>query len=58
MVTKDRLLTAKEAAKLLGVARCTLYRWIKREWIVGIFLPNGTIRIPQAVIDSMLARKR
>lgn len=51
----NALLTTKEAAKLLGVARCTVYRWLNRNWITGITLPNGTIRVFRESIDRVLA---
>jgi excisionase family DNA binding protein len=54
-MTGDGLVTAREAAKLLGVSKCTVYRWLKRGWIVGITLPNGTKRIPRVSIERMLA---
>lgn len=53
----DRLLTPKEAAKVLGVSRCTVYRWLKRGWLTEISLPSGCIRIPRASVDVVLARK-
>ena len=55
--TRDGLLTPKEAARIIGVARCTIYRWLKAGWITGITLPNGTIRIPKAVVDKVLSGK-
>ena len=57
VTTRDGLLTPKEAAKLLEVSRCTVYRWLKRKWLIGIRLPNGTVRIPRASIDVVLAGK-
>jgi len=54
-VIVSELLTTKEAAKLLGVARCTIYRWLNRHWITGITLPNGTIRVIRDSIDKVLA---
>jgi len=53
----NMLLTPKEAAKMLGVSRCTIYRWLKRGWLIKIYLPNGCIRIPQGSIDVVLAGK-
>ena len=57
MGAKDGLLTPKEAAKVLGVSRCTIYRWLGRNWLVKVVLPNGTIRIPRTSIDTVLAGK-
>ena len=55
VTTRDELLTPKEAARMLGMARCSIYRWIKNGWLPGIALPNGTIRIPKAIVERMLA---
>ena len=55
VTTRDELLTPKVAAKVLGIARCSVYRWLKNGWIIGITLPNGTIRIPKAVVERILA---
>ncbi len=54
VVDTKELLTTREAAKLLGLARCTIYRWLSRGWIVGITLPNGTIKIPKSSINKLL----
>ena len=50
----NELLTLKRAAKKLGISKCTLYRWVDKDWIGYVRLPNNTIRIPQASIDSVL----
>ncbi len=55
MVTQPiKLLTVKQAAKELGISKCSVYRWVKRRWLTSWRLPNGTIRIPQRSIDDML----
>lgn len=51
------LLTPKETAKILGISKCSCYRWIKRGWLVKITMPNGTIRIPRVMVDRILAGK-
>lgn len=51
---EHELLTVKEAAKMLGVSRWTIYRWLQREWIVGITLPNRQKRILRASIVNLL----
>ncbi|KKN15392.1 hypothetical protein LCGC14_0986340 [marine sediment metagenome] len=48
------LLTLKRAAKKLGIAKCTLYRWIQKDIILYVRLPSGSIRISQETIDSIL----
>jgi excisionase family DNA binding protein len=52
--TPERFVSAKEAAEILGISKCTLYRWLKRGWIVGTTLPNGTIRIAGSALDRVL----
>ncbi len=55
VVTVSEIMTTKEAAKLLGMSRCSVYRWLNRGWITGITLPNGTIRVIRTSIDKVLA---
>lgn len=55
MDNTGKLLTAKEAAQMLGISRCTLYRWLQHDWIAGITLPNGTIRIARITVEQLLA---
>ncbi len=58
MVTNTKsteLLTVKQAAKELGVSKCTIYRWVKRKWLMYVRLPNGTIRIMRISINAALA---
>lgn len=58
MVTAtNTFVSAREAAAMLGISKCTLYRWIKRGWITGIALPNGTIRISLEELNEILTNK-
>ena len=57
MVISVDLVTVKQAAKALSISKCSVYRWVKRGWIVAVHLPNGTIRILQTSIDRILAGK-
>lgn len=54
---KPELLTVKQAARELGMSKCSVYRWVKRSWILSIRLPNGTIRILQTSVDKVLTGK-
>jgi excisionase family DNA binding protein len=54
MATTETFVSAKEAAEILGVSKWTLYRWRKRGWIIGVVLPNGTIRIARSNLDRIL----
>ncbi len=55
--TLNELVTPKEASKLMGISKCSVYRWIKHGWLVGIKMPNGTIRIPKVLVNEILAGK-
>jgi excisionase family DNA binding protein len=46
--------TPKEAARQLGISNATIYRWLKNNWINGIRLPNGYIRIPRVEVEKIL----
>lgn len=46
----DKLLTPKEAAKLLGVHTLTLYRWAKKGKIKYVVTPSGRYRYPLSEI--------
>lgn len=39
------LVTPEEAATMLGLHRCTIYRWLARGWLDSVRLPNNTIRV-------------
>jgi len=51
------LLTVKQAAKELKMSKCSVYRWVKRNWIAHVKLPNGTIRIVRTSVNRILAGK-
>ena len=57
-MSNRELLTIKEAAKTMGMSKCSVYRWVKRGWLIYVRLPNGTIRIPDHSIDVILAGKK
>lgn len=60
MVTSTELpelLTVKQVAKALGISKCSVYRWVKRRWIIATKLPNGTIRIQRNSVNAVLAGK-
>ena len=60
MVTNVKLpglLTVKQAAKELGISKCSVYRWVKRRWIAHAKMPNGTIRIPRTSVNKILSAK-
>ncbi len=52
------LLTVKQAAKELDISKCSVYRWVKRGWLAYVKLPNGTIRILQISVNTVLSGKR
>lgn len=55
--TLPELLTIKQAAKELGISKCSVYRWVKRGWLINTRMPNGTIRILRASINAVLTGK-
>ena len=50
---EERYITAKQAAKMLGVHPVTLYRWAKRGKIRYIKTPTGRLRYPISEIERM-----
>jgi excisionase family DNA binding protein len=50
LTEKQQVVTTIEAAKLLGMTRRSVYRWLERGWLEGTVLPNGTIRV---TVDSI-----
>lgn len=43
-------LSAKEAAKLAGVSRVTLYRWLRKGTLAGVKNAGGNYRISRAAV--------
>ena len=54
IVINSGLVTPKVAAKVLGVSTYTVYRWLKRGWLDGITLPNGTKRVSWTSLNRVL----
>jgi len=54
MEKKERLLRSGEVAKLLGVDRHTVVKWIKERKIKAIKLPSGRYRIPESEVKKIL----
>jgi len=50
----ERLLTPKEAARILGVHPLTLYRWAKKGKIKYVETPSGRMRYPMSEIQRLL----
>ena len=48
------LITASEAARLVGVSRWTIYAWFNKRLIQGRQYPTGTIRILRSSIDHLI----
>ena len=51
---EEKLLTPKEAAKLLGVHPLTLYRWAKAGKIKCVVTPSGRYRYPFSEVKRIL----
>ncbi|WP_157560729.1 IS607 family transposase, partial [Hydrogenivirga sp. 128-5-R1-1] len=56
MITMEKLLTPKEASKLLGVSTRTIQRWDKQGLIKVIRTPKGRRRIPLSEIKRILSQ--
>lgn len=52
-----KLLTAREAASIVGVSEDTLWRWIRCGKIEAIKLPTGRVRISEDVVKKILQPK-
>lgn len=53
---KERLLTPKEAARMLGVHPLTLYRWARKGKIKVVTTPSGRYRYPLTEILRILGK--
>lgn len=58
LTEKQQVVTTIEAAKLLGMTRRSVYRWLERGWLEGTVLPNGTIRVTVDSIKKALTGAR
>ena len=47
------LLTTTEAAKLLGITRTTVYRYVRDGRLPAIKLPTGHTRIPREAVEKL-----
>jgi len=54
MEKKERMLRSGEVAKILGVDRHTVVKWIKEGKIRAIKLPSGRYRIPESEVKKIL----
>ena len=54
MEDMERMLRSGEVAKLLGVDRHTVVRWIKEGKIRAVKLPSGRYRIPESEVRKIL----
>ena len=51
----DPLLTQAEAARLLGVSRSTMCRWVKLGLVLSVQLSDGRRRIRTSEVDGWLS---
>ncbi len=52
-MTEEKYITAKQAARMLGVHPITLYRWAKEGKIKYIKTPTGRLRYPLSEIERL-----
>jgi molybdopterin-binding protein len=53
---REKLLTPREAAQVLGVGYTTLKQWIYRNKLKTVKTPGGHHRIPESQIDKFLPK--
>ncbi len=53
-MTAEKMLTPREAAKVLGISYPTLKQWIYKKRVKSIQTPGGHHRIPESEIDKYL----
>ncbi len=56
-VAQDDLLTVREAAKILNLARVTVRRWIRQDTIKILRLVNGDIRIRRSEVEKLIKKE-
>jgi len=54
MERRERMLRSGEVARMLGVDRHTVDKWIKEGWIKAVRLPSGRYRIPESEVRRIL----
>jgi len=54
----ERMLRSGEVAKILGVDRHTVVKWIKEGKIRAVKLPSGRYRIPEGEVKKILEGRR
>ncbi|OYT30795.1 MAG: hypothetical protein B6U94_05345 [Thermofilum sp. ex4484_79] len=54
MEWKERMLRSGEVARILGVDRHTVVKWIKEGRIRAVKLPSGRYRIPESEVKKIL----
>jgi hypothetical protein len=55
-IPSEPLLRPKEAARVFGVAPCTLYSWQRKGVIGAVRLPSGKLRYPLSEVEKLRAR--
>lgn len=56
-MSERRLLSPREAARVLGISYPTLKQWIYRKKVRSVKTPGGHHRIPESEIDRLLPKK-
>jgi excisionase family DNA binding protein len=54
---RERLLTAREVAGILGVSSETVLRWVRRGQLDAIRLPSGALRFEEQALQDWLAAR-
>jgi excisionase family DNA binding protein len=52
VVEEELFISVKEAARILDVSKCTIYRWYRSGIIGGFTMPSSTIKIARLSVES------
>jgi excisionase family DNA binding protein len=55
MTPRDRLLTTREVAGILGVSAETVLRWWRAGRVPGVRLASNVLRFRESAVDAMIA---
>ncbi len=53
---RDRLLTTREVAEVLGVSSETVLRWWRAGRVPGVRLASNVLRFRESAVDAMIAQ--
>lgn len=57
-MTKEKLITTKEAGEILGVTSATIVEWIKSGDLEGVKLGHRTVRTTVEAVERYIEKKK